>query len=135
MRSNNSRELSVHSETALPLGRRGEHYARRILERKGWTFVTANWHCSGGELDLVMWDGECLVFVEVKTRRGDAAGRAEEGISVRKSKRLLLSGEWFLSDHPEIGDPIWRIDLVAITVDHENTVARFSHLQNAVVVG
>jgi putative endonuclease len=135
VRTSIRRGLSADTETALPLGRRGELYTRRILERKGWTYVTANWYCASGELDLVMWDRECLVFVEVKTRRGDGAGRAEEGISARKSKRLLMSGEWFLSEHPEIGDPLWRIDLVAITVDRTNTVVRVSHLQNAVVIG
>ncbi len=135
MRPSDCRGLSADTAKALALGRRGENYARRILEREDWKFVAANWHCASGELDLVMWDRQCLVFIEVKTRRGDAAGRAEEGISTRKSTRLLLSSEWFLAEHPEIGDPLWRIDLIAITVDRTNTVVRFSHLQNAVVVG
>lgn len=82
-----------------------------------------------------MWDREVLVFVEVKTRRGEGAGRAEESISAKKANRLLQTGEWFLSEHPEAGDPIWRVDLVAITVDQKKSVVRFSHVKNAVVVG
>jgi putative endonuclease len=92
--------------TRLTLGKRGEQYARRRLERQGWSFITANWHCVNGELDLVMREGAVLVFVEVKTRRGDGAGRAEEGISANKVKRLLLSAEWFLSEHQELGEPL-----------------------------
>lgn len=127
--------MNVQPPAELPLGRRGEDYARRRLEREGWQFVIANWYCPSGELDLVMWDREVLVFVEVKTRRGEGAGRAEESISAKKANRLLQTGEWFLSEHPEAGDPIWRVDLVAITVDQKKSVVRFSHVKNAVVVG
>jgi putative endonuclease len=127
--------LKANASPRISLGKRGEDYARRKLEKQGWSFVAANWHCAGGELDLIMRDGQNLVFVEVKTRRGDGAGRAEESISTNKTRRLLLSGEWFLAEHPELGDPIWRIDLVAITVNRSDTVVRFSHVRNAVVMG
>jgi putative endonuclease len=127
--------LKANTSPRISLGKRGEVYARRKLEQQGWSFVAANWYCAGGELDLIMRDGQHLVFVEVKTRRGDGAGRAEESVSANKTKRLLLSGEWFLAEHPELGDPIWRIDLVAITVNRANTVVRFSHIKNAVVMG
>ena len=53
------------------LGTAGESHARRHLEGQGYQFVTANWRCPFGELDLVMRDSDMLVFVEVKTRRGD----------------------------------------------------------------
>jgi putative endonuclease len=119
----------------MPLGRRGEDYARRRLALQGWSFITANWYCRSGEFDLIMKDQSELVFVEVKTRRGDFAGRAEEGISARKRRGLLAAGEWFIAKHPEFSNVIWRIDLIAITVNHENKVVRYSHIQNAVVSG
>jgi putative endonuclease len=127
--------LSEGPEEPLPLGPRGEDYARRRLEQQGWTFVTANWHCRSGELDLVMKDGTELVFVEVKTRRGDFSGRAEEGVSAHKARRLLSAGEWFVAEHPELEDLIWRIDLVAITVNCIDEVVRYSHVRNAVLSG
>ena len=127
--------MSEGANEGIPLGPRGEDYARRRLEQQGWTFITANWHCQSGELDLVMRDGAELVFVEVKTRRGDFSGRAEEGISAKKVRRLLLAGEWFIADHPELDDLIWRVDLIAITVDGANEVLRFSHVRNAVLSG
>ena len=52
------------------LGDQGEGHARRYLEARGLTFVAANWRCPAGELDLVMRDGDEIVFVEVKTRHG-----------------------------------------------------------------
>ena len=117
------------------LGSAGESAARRYLESKNYAWVESNWHCAAGEIDLVMRDGPELVFVEVKLRRGEGSGRAEEGISASKSRRLLATGSWYLSAHPEIGDPIWRIDLLAITLDRSGRVERVTHIPNAVVSG
>ena len=117
------------------LGDRGEERARRHLESKGYAFVTANWRCAVGELDLVMRDGDEIVFVEVKTRRSEAMGRAEEAIAPAQARRLLSAGEWFLADRPDLADAIWRIDLVAITLDGRGAVSRLTHLINAIGVG
>ena len=117
------------------LGDEGERHARRYLEAQGLTFVAANWRCAAGELDLVMRDGEEIVFVEVKVRRGERLGRAEEAITVAQGRRLLAAGEWFLAEHPEATSAIWRVDLVAITLDASGAVARLTHVVNAVTVG
>ena len=117
------------------LGDRGEERARRYLEGKGYVFVAANWRCPAGELDLVMRDGEEVVFVEVKTRRGEAMGRAEEAISPAKARRLLAAGESYLARTPEPAEAIWRVDLVAITLDRSGAVERLTHVENAIGVG
>lgn len=124
--------------TATPrrrLGTRGEDQARRYLESQGYHFLAANWRCAVGELDLVMRHGAEIAFVEVKTRRGEAAGRAEEAISPAQGRRLLAAAEWFLADHPELDDLIWRIDLVAITLAGPGSGSRLVHIVNAVVAG
>lgn len=117
------------------LGDRGEERARRLLEAKGYRFVAANWSCAAGELDLVMRDGEEVVAVEVKTRRGEAMGRAEEAITAAKRRRLLASTEWFVAERPELADAIWRVDLVAITLDRRGAIERVTHVVNAIGVG
>lgn len=117
------------------IGRLGEHHARLLLEGRGYRFVTANWHCLSGELDLVMLDGDELVFVEVKTRRGERAGRADDAISAAKAAKLLASGEWFVDDHPDHHDRIWRVDLVAVTIHPHTGVATANHYINAIVSG
>lgn len=117
------------------LGRIGERHARLKLEARGYRIVTTNWHCQAGELDLVMLDGEELVFVEVKTRRGDRAGRADDAISPGKSRKLLAAGEWFVADHPEHHNRIWRIDLVAITIAPSTGIVTVNHYINAIVSG
>lgn len=117
------------------LGSQGEGYARHYLEAHGYVFVTANWHCATGELDLVMREGDEVVFVEVKTRRGEQMGSAEESLSPAQANRLLVASEWFLAETPALSAAIWRIDLVAITLDQTGAVHRLSHLINAVGVG
>lgn len=115
------------------LGTTGEGLARRHLESRGMAWIESNWRCRAGEIDLVMRDGDELVFVEVKLRRGEQSGRAEESISDAKGRKLLAAGSWYLAEHPDSGDPIWRIDLVAITLDSAGRIERVSHIVNAVV--
>ncbi|MGI9252428.1 MAG: YraN family protein [Thermomicrobiales bacterium] len=117
------------------LGASGEAHARAFLESRGYVFIAANWRCAAGELDLVMHHASELVFVEVKTRRGEQAGRAEDAISPAKARRLLASGEWFVASHPEWQDAIWRVDLVAITLGAHGEVIRATHVENAIVSG
>jgi putative endonuclease len=114
-------------------GRSGEEIARSHLERKGLRFREANWHCRVGELDLVMEHESLIVFVEVKTRHGERAGTAEESLTARQSERILQAAEWYVAEHPDLADRIWRVDLVAITVARNDEVVRFSHYENAIV--
>jgi putative endonuclease len=117
------------------LGPAGERHARIALEARGYQFITSNWHCAAGELDLVMRDGDDLVFVEVKTRRGQRAGRADDAITPAKARRMLAAAEWFVGYHPEHHDCIWRCDLVAISIDERTGTASANHYINVIVTG
>lgn len=117
------------------LGKRGEDYARRVLERQGYRFIAANWYCPYGELDIIMMDGEELVFVEVKTRRGNYSGSADEAVTRSKGYKLLKAGDRWVSQHPEHHDRIWRIDLFAITIDPYTEKPTFRHYINAIEFG
>jgi putative endonuclease len=65
------------------LGDAGERFAERSLSEKGWEVVARKWHGGGGEVDLVALDGDILVFVEVKTRRGAGYGTVEHLAALR----------------------------------------------------
>ena len=114
------------------LGTAGERLARHHLEELGYMFVAANWRFPGGELDLVMRDGDVLVFVEVKTRRGEHLGAAEESVSAAQTRRLVRASQMFLASHPDLADAFWRIDLLAITLSPSGAVSRLTHIPNAV---
>jgi putative endonuclease len=95
------------------LGRRGEQLAERHLLARGYRLVERNWRCRQGEIDLVVRDGDALVFVEVKTRSGVAFGHPFEAITPQKLARLRrLAVEW-CAVHPGERGRI-RIDAVAV---------------------
>ena len=112
------------------LGRRGEELAARHLEARDYQIVAQNWRCETGELDLVAREDECLVMVEVRTRRGRSMGSPEESITATKQARLVVLGEAYVQESNWTGD--WRIDVVAIEMDRRGRVLRVDHYENAV---
>jgi putative endonuclease len=97
------------------LGAWGERHAVRHLESAGCQIVATNWRCSAGEVDIVALDGECLAFVEVRTRRGQAYGTPEESITPNKLARMIAVAETYVHEEAWEGD--WRLDVVAIQVE------------------
>jgi putative endonuclease len=124
----------ARSKAADELGRRGEEMARSYLAERGYAFIERNWHRTTGEIDLVMREGIELVFVEVKTRFGDGAGRAEDAVSRAKARKLLTTCEWYVNEHPEIVHLVWRCDLIAITFSR-TAAPEIAHYENAIVIG
>ncbi len=66
-----------------------EHQARLFLEAKGLKFIAANQHFKCGELDLIMQDGQTIVFVEVRQRSSSAFGSAVESVDWQKQQKWL----------------------------------------------
>lgn len=112
------------------LGARGEALAAEALEREGWRVLERNWRTRRGELDIVARDGDWLVFVEVRTRRGARLGQPEESVDARKARRLQrLALDYVTRAH---WNGPWRIDVVALTLDAAGAPERWRHLRNAV---
>jgi len=88
-----SRAKAFLARTKPPLhlrrGALGERAAKRHLQKLGLKFLTANFRSERGEIDLIFRDGDCLVFVEVKTRSSEDWVRPAAAVNARK--RLLLS--------------------------------------------
>lgn len=112
------------------LGRLGEDAALAYLQAQGYILIERNWRCRAGELDLVMQAGSELVFVEVRARRGAAAGTPAESLTATKQARLIALGEHYLATLPE---PLaWRIDVVLLELDRQGRVLLLEHLPNAI---
>ncbi|MEJ5201812.1 MAG: YraN family protein, partial [Anaerolineales bacterium] len=78
------------------IGRWGEQYAEAYFAERGWIVLDRNVHTPYGELDLVIKQGDVLVFVEVKTRTTDSFGLPEMAVSSLKQTRLVQSAEYYL---------------------------------------
>jgi putative endonuclease len=92
--------------------------------------VARNWRVPGGELDIVALDGEILVFVEVRVRTGQRVLAAEETVDDAKLERIFTAAEAFIAAHPAHQERFWRVDFVAITLDPDGIVKRYTHMQN-----
>lgn len=100
-----------------PLGRWGEWVALKWLLHQRWDVVARNWTTRRGELDLIAWDREQLVFVEVKTRLAGGLSRPENAMDDDKRDQIEALALSFLS-RLELGEVSIRFDLIAIeTVD------------------
>lgn len=65
--------------------------AGRFLQEKGYRLLDANYRCRWGEVDIVAQEGDELVFVEVRTRRGAEYGTPEESVTAAKPRRLIAT--------------------------------------------
>jgi len=106
--------LNAAGHRAITPGARAESAAHDFLLAQGLRPVTRNYRCPHGEIDLVMCDGEELVFVEVRLRRGGAWVSGVESVDGRKRRRLLASAEHFLQRHREHAGRGCRFDVVGV---------------------
>lgn len=94
-------------------GKAGEDLACRYLQERGLTLVERNYRCRCGELDLVMRDGDQLVFVEVRYRRNVRYGAPAETVTRSKQVRLNRAANRYLQ-HRRCRSAC-RFDVIAIT--------------------
>ena len=113
------------------LGRRGELLAKRHLEDTGYEILEANFRTRLGEIDLVAQRDDCLVFVEVRTRRGGSLGTPEESMTAGKREHLIAAAQEYLQSRGA-EDSQWRIDFIAVEMDGQGRLRRVEHLVNAV---
>lgn len=105
------------SPSTRHLGSLGEQLVANWLSQRGWQVMGQQWHCRWGELDLVVVStaGDCLAFVEVKTRR---SGNWDElgalAITPRKQAKLWKTAELFLLAHPDLAELPGRFDVALV---------------------
>lgn len=106
------------SDPRHELGERGEALAQRFLKRRGLKTVARRFSTPIGELDLVMRDGDTVVFVEVKTRRDRTYADPEDAITTAKVRRLMRAVRWFLHQKRWEERPC-RFDVVTVILPAE----------------
>ncbi|MEN0138112.1 MAG: YraN family protein [Rhodococcus sp. (in: high G+C Gram-positive bacteria)] len=113
----------------LALGAHGEDLAARYLTEAGMEIIDRNWRSRYGEVDLIAAEGDWLVFVEVKTRRGLGYGTPAEAVTFSKQRRIrLLAVEWLRESSRH-----WsrvRFDVVAIMIGHGHA-PQIEHVRDA----
>ena len=112
-------------------GKLGELAACRQLETEGYTILGTNVRCGRSEIDIVAEHEGTLVFAEVRTRRSHYLGTPEESITAQKQQRMLTAAHSYLEER-DGWHRNWRIDLVAVELDHLDRISRLSVIRDAV---
>jgi putative endonuclease len=112
-------------------GQRGEDLAAEHFRRLGFEVLARNHRTRFGELDLVAYDGDTLVFVEVKTRRADAREPWESLHARKRSKVRRMAIAWLTEGGDRPYGAQLRFDGVAILLDRAGDLVRLDHLEAA----
>lgn len=97
----------------LVSGRQAEDTALAFLEKNGLRLIARNFLCRCGEIDLIMLEGEQLVFAEVRFRTNSRFGSAAESVDRRKQARIIRAASWYMSSN-RLDCPA-RFDVIAVT--------------------
>ena len=103
--------MSGGGESRL-LGRWGEGVAADDLRRRGWSILHTNYRCRGGEIDIIAAKDGVLAFVEVKLRKTSGFAPARAFVTAEKQRKLRLTAELYLSEHPTALQP--RFDVAEV---------------------
>lgn len=111
--------------SAYAKGVMGEATAAAHLINQGMQLLTRRYRSPYGEIDLVLLDGDVLVFAEVKTREHGNVFNAQAAVTPFKQKRLVQTARCYLGEHPDHAARTIRFDVVTVTMDGVH------HLPNA----
>ena len=100
--------------TTGALGDRAEQAAFQFLVERKLRPVARNFRCRGGEIDLIMLEGDCLVFVEVRARRSLAFADPADTVDHRKQRKLVRTAAMFAARNRHYAALAMRFDVIAI---------------------
>lgn len=122
------------TRTRQELGKTGEDIALEFLEKHGMRLEQRNFRIRTGEIDLVMWQGEVLVFVEVRTRSDKFFGAPVETVVWKKRRKIIDTARYFLKQKKISPEVRCRFDLVGIVLCPGCEV-EIDYVPNAFLVG
>lgn len=105
----------------------GESLAIEYLTDKGYVILETNYRNRIGEVDIIAYDKDVLVFVEVKTRLGNNYGYAFESVDSRKQKKIANTSLMYLQKS-RMSDVQVRYDVIEVYPMEEEKV---NHFENA----
>jgi len=114
--------------STIDTGRQGEDLAAKFLLQHSYAILQRNYRWARGEIDIVAEKDGILVFVEVKTARGDAFGNPETWVTARKQEQIGLVAQRYLQEK-EIQNMDCRFDVIAVKAHGQHW--QIKHIENA----
>jgi len=111
------------------IGSKAERRASRFLRRQGLTKITHNYRCRMGEIDLIMRDGNSIIFVEVRYRKSSSHGHSQETVTYTKQQKIIRTAMNFLQRHPRYQRMNGRFDVIGM-----DATGKITWIKNAFTV-
>ena len=111
------------------VGKSGEELAQKFLKKKKYRIINRGYRLFRGEIDIIAYDKDTLVFIEVKTRRGSKFGQPEEAVTLSKQKQIQKIAQGFLIFN-QLENIKCRFDVIALNLD-DNQAYTIKHFINA----
>ena len=112
-------------------GKFAENAACNYLKKHGLKLIMRNYSCRYGEIDIIMWDKEILVFVEVRARTNQNFLASLESINCAKQNKIIKTAIFYLQQKRQLNKIFYRFDVVA--VKQIEGKLKFHWIQNAFV--
>ncbi len=109
----------------IELGRRGEDLASSFLKDLGYRIVKRNKMVGHSDIDILAYDGDILVFVEVRTKSKRDRGMPEETLTVKKLRRMKKTAEIYMAINQYHGAA--RLDAVCLVIEESDNISHFKH--------
>jgi putative endonuclease len=122
--------ITTHPWWRRWFGNRSERTAGQFLRRLGYRLLEHNFSCELGEIDIVALDGECIVFVEVRSTEGPDTQAPAQSVDRKKQDRLTRLALYYLKMHGLLDCPA-RFDVLAISWPANQSEPVVVHYPNA----
>ena len=109
-------------------GKDGENRATQYLISKGFAIIERNWRTKGGEIDIIAYKNDTIVFVEVKTLPNGTTDMIQRELKYQKRQRIIKTSKRFLLKHREYNNSYVRYDVIVIDMPGFEEVY---HIENA----
>lgn len=117
------------------MGRQGDGYesmaARWVQRERGMQVLARNFGSRAGEIDIVALDAGQLAFIEVRARSNARFAGAAASVDRRKQRRLLLTAQLFLQQHPALATLPCRFDVIAFEPPQSGAEPRMRWIRGA----
>ncbi|MDP1932101.1 MAG: YraN family protein [Gammaproteobacteria bacterium] len=123
--------IAVEPSRRRAFGEVQEKAAAQYLIAQGLELISANYQCKLGEIDLIMRDTTCLVFVEVRFRRSLAYGTPAESVDYRKQRKLMRTAQSYLKSLQLTNRAPCRFDVLGISPGQKSGSFHFDWIQSA----
>ena len=114
--------------TKHSIGMQGQAAAKQFLTKKGYEVINENYRLRSSEIDIIAKDGDYIVFVEVKFRKGLLHGLPRESVGRAKQKKIIKAAMHYISV-TEKTEQDYRFDVVEILENDGKLFA--NHIENA----